>query len=60
MLMCSFYVIRGGCCGYFKPIIGIKLIRNAFVPYELCFRFLEEEVQRIEEITSWAVYDEMN
>lgn len=40
--------------GYFKPIIGIKLISNKLVPYELSFKFLGEEDQGLADLKTWA------
>lgn len=40
--------------GYFKPEIGIKLVDSTFVPYRLCFSFVDLEYKGMKELTAWA------
>ncbi|WP_340004001.1 hypothetical protein MHH52_18845 [Paenibacillus sp. FSL K6-0276] len=40
--------------GYFKPVIGIKPVDHKFVPYRLCFSFLDQEYRGMKELTKWA------
>ncbi|MBD2869275.1 hypothetical protein [Paenibacillus arenilitoris] len=40
--------------GYFRPVIGIKPINKKLVPYELSFRFLEQEDRGIKQMEAWA------
>lgn len=40
--------------GYFKPEIGIKLADTTFVPYRLCFSFVDLEYKGMKELTAWA------
>lgn len=40
--------------GYFKPVIGIKLVDSTFVPYRLCFSFLDLEYKGMKELSAWA------
>ncbi|WP_144029140.1 hypothetical protein [Paenibacillus rigui] len=40
--------------GYFKPILGIKLTEKKIVPINLCFRFIQDEDNAIQELKKWA------